>query len=74
MYAPVKSKVSVKMNLNKGTVDGVVQTTGESIGTLSPARYDDEKAMAIVQAFAPILDKDIENTQKSEVFDISASE
>lgn len=68
------SKVSVAAKLNNGTKDGKVQTLSLSIGTLNIDRYDDQKAMNIVNLLAPCLAKEIYEVQKTAVSVLSNSD
>ena len=69
------TKVSVVSKLNNGTKeDGKVQTLSLSLGTLDIDRYDDQKAMNIVNLLKPCLSKEVYEVQKVEVSVLSISE
>ena len=53
------SKVTVTAKLNNGTKDGKVQTVSVSLAGLNIDRYDDQKAMNIVNLLSPCLAKEV---------------
>ena len=53
------SKVTVTAKLNNGTKDGKVQTVSVSLANLNTDRYDDQKAMNIVNLLSPCLAKEV---------------
>lgn len=57
-------KVKVNAVLNMGLVDGVMKTKNMSIGSLSADRYNDDKAMAILDKVGPVIQPDINARQK----------
>ena len=61
------NRVSVAAKLNNGTKDGKVQTLSLSLGTLNTGRYDDQKAMNIINALESFFDKEIYERLKTEV-------
>ena len=61
------NKVSVAAQLNNGTQDGKVKTLSLSLGSLNVSRYDDQKAMNIVNLLEPCLSKPVYEVQKVEV-------
>ena len=61
------TKVRVSALLNNGTKDGKVQTISLSLGTLNTGRYDDQKAMNIVELLKPCLSKNVLETQETKV-------
>ena len=62
---PTVDKIKVNTQLYTGTKDGVRQHSNQSIGTLNPTRYDDDKAMNIIDAMKPILSKDVDAVSKT---------
>lgn len=68
------NKVSVAAKLNNGTKDGKVQTVSLSLGTLSKDRYDDQKAMNIVDLLKPCLSKNVLNVQETKVSLLTSGE
>jgi len=62
------TKVSVVAKLNNGTTEeGKLKTLSLSIGDLNIDRYDDQKAMNVVNLLRPCLAKDVYEVQKVEV-------
>ncbi len=61
------NKVSVTAQLNNGTKDGKVKTLSLSLGSLDVNRYDNQKAMNIVNALEPCLSKSVYEVLKVEV-------
>ncbi|MBQ7197076.1 MAG: hypothetical protein IJS40_06665 [Synergistaceae bacterium] len=61
------NKISVTAQLNNGTKDGKVKTLSLSLGTLNTNRYNDQKAMNIVNALEPCLSKSVYEVLKVEV-------
>ena len=60
------TKVTVTALLNNGTQDGKVKTLSLSLGSLNISRYDDQKAMNIINILEPCLSKPIYEVQKVE--------
>ena len=60
----VVNKISVNMKLNNGTKDGKTVTVSQTLPTMSLAAYDDEKAMAVIDAIAPCLEKSLNGVEK----------
>lgn len=67
--AVISNLKSVKVNpkLNNGTKDGKVKTLSISLGTIDVNRYDNQKAMNIVNALEPCLAKPVYEVIKTEV-------
>ena len=69
------TKVSVVAKLNNGmSEDGKVKTLSLSLGTMNVDRYDDQKAINIVELLKPCLAKEVYETQKVEVSTLSISD
>lgn len=68
------NKVSVAIKLDNGTKDGKVQTLSVSLGSLNTDRYDDQKAMNIVELLKPVLSKDVYNVQETKISILSDDE
>ncbi len=68
------SNISVSMKLNNGTRDGSVITESQSLGKMDIDRYDNQKAMNIVNAAQPILAKEIYEVQKTNTYVLSNSD
>ena len=68
------NRVSVSALLNNGTKDGKVQTISLSLGTLNTGRYDDQKAMNIIELLKPCLSKNVLSTQETKVSILSNGE
>ena len=66
-------RVSVAAKLNNGTKDGKVQTLNLSLGTLSTDRYDDQKAMNVVDLLKPVISKDVYTVQETKVSTLSSN-
>jgi len=68
------TKVSVVAKLNNGTsAEGKLKTLSLSIGDLNIDRYDDQKAMNVVNLLRPCLAKDVYEVQKVAVSVLSSS-
>jgi len=68
------SLVSVVCKLNNGTTDnGQLKTLDLSLGKMDIDRYDDDKAMAIVNLLRPCLAKDVVEVRKVAVSVLSSS-
>lgn len=68
------TKISVITKLNNGTTDdGKVKTLTVSLGDLNIDRYDDQKAMNIVNLLRPCLTKDVYEVQKTAISILSNS-
>ena len=67
------NRVSVAAKLNNGTKDGKVQTLNLSLGTLSTDRYDDQKAMNVVDLLKPVISKDVYTVQETKVSTLSSN-
>ncbi|MBR2207432.1 MAG: hypothetical protein IJ859_01330 [Synergistaceae bacterium] len=66
------TKVSVVVKLNNGTTeDDKVKTLSLNLGGLNIDRYEDQKAMNIVNLLTPCLAKDIYEVQKVAVSTLS---
>ena len=62
------NKVSVSLKLNNGTsATGAVKTVSISLGTLKKDAFNADKAMAIVGALTPCLNKTLVSVNKTEV-------
>lgn len=61
------NRVSVVARLNDGTKDDKVQTKSVSIGSLNIDRYDEQKAINIVELMKPVLSKDVYDVQETKV-------
>ena len=61
------SSVKVSAKLNNGTQDGKVKTISQNLGSLNINRYDDQKAINIVNLLEPCLSKPVYEVQKTEV-------
>ena len=74
MANSVLQKVSVSVKLNNGTdAQGNTKTVGISLGSLNKDSFDADKALAIVSALGPCLDKSVESVEKTEVSTITAA-
>lgn len=60
-------KIQVKMLLNNGTdpSTGEIRTVSVNLGTINPATYDADKAMAIAMAVENILTKPLYTLQET---------
>lgn len=67
MAVSTLSKVSVNVQLNNGTVDGKVRTLSVSLGNLDLTRYEDNKAMNIVNLLGQCVAKPVYRVQKTAV-------
>lgn len=68
------TKVSVTPKLNNGTTEeGKLKTLSLSIGELNIDRYDDDKAMNIVNLLRPCIAKDVYEVLKVAVSVLSSS-
>ena len=67
-------KVSVAAKLNNGTHDGKVQTVNESLPSLDINRYDDQKALNIIELLKPCLAKNVLQTQETKVSLLTAGD
>ncbi len=65
------SKVNVTIQLNNGTVDGIVRTLSVPLGQLDLTDYDDTKALNIANLLGECLEKPIYRVQKSVVYTLS---
>lgn len=65
--AVVSNLTSVRVNvkLNNGTVDGKVKTLNVGLGNLNVTRYEDDKAMNIVNALSPCMARSVYIVQKT---------
>lgn len=63
----VLEKVSVTMRLNDGTAGGKQKYVSSNLATLSTTRYNDQKAMDIVELMEPCLSKEVLAVKKTEV-------
>ena len=69
------TSVKVTMKLNNGlSEDGKVKTINQTLGSLNVDRYDDQKAMNIVELLEPCLAKEIYETVKNEQSTLSLSD
>ena len=60
----VTNKITVYMKLNNGTKDGKTVTVNQTLPTMSLAYYDDDKAMTVVDAISPCLEKTLNGVEK----------
>lgn len=67
----VLEKVSVTMRLDNGIVDGKQKYLTSNIATLSTTRYNDQKAMNIVELMKPCLSKSVLAIKKTEVSNLT---
>ena len=66
--------LSVSLKLNNGTTDsGTVKTTSVSLGTMSIANYNADKAMAIVGLLTPCLSKALVRVEKTSIDVLTAT-
>ena len=65
VYASLE-KVTINMILNNGMnyTTGEIKTVPIYLGTINPANYDPDKAMAIAQAIEPCLTKPLYHVQE----------
>ena len=66
-------KDSVNIQLNNGEADGKVKTVSVSLGSLSTQRYDDQKAVNIVNLLRPCLSKPVFAVKKVEVSSLKSA-
>ena len=72
MANSVLKKVSVSIKLDDGTdSQGNPKTVSVSLGSLSKDSFDADKALAIVDALEPCLNKSVSSVEKTEVSTIS---
>lgn len=67
-------KCTVTAKLNNGMKDDTVQTVNVSLPTCNIDRYNDQKAMNIVNLLAPCLSKSVYKVTKTEVSDMTNSD
>ena len=60
----IVNKISVNMKLNNGTKDGKTVTVNQALPTMSLAAYDDDKAMTVIDAITPCLEKTLNGVEK----------
>ena len=68
------NRVSVAAKLNNGTKDGKVQTLSLSLGSLNTDRYDDQKALNIVELLKPVISKSVYNVQETKISILSSED
>ncbi len=67
-------KVSVNVKLNNGTdSEGNQRTVTISLGTLSKDNFNADKALTVIAALEPCLDKALSAVEKVEVSTITAA-
>lgn len=73
MASSILQSVKVAVNLNNGTdSQGNTKTVALSMGSLNKNAFDADKALAIVSALGPVLDKSVEHVSKTEVSTIAS--
>ncbi|MBQ2615650.1 MAG: hypothetical protein IJG51_08490 [Synergistaceae bacterium] len=74
MANSVLKKVSVSIKLDDGQdSQGNPKTVSVSLGSLSKNSFDADKALAVVGALEPCLNKSISSIEKTEVSSLSAA-
>ena len=74
MATDILQSVKVAVNLNNGTdSQGNTKTVAISMGSLNKSTFDADKALAIVGAMGPVLDKSVEHVSKTEVSTITSA-
>lgn len=69
-----RTGVNVKAVLNMGLdANGNQKTSGLSLGRLSNTGYNDNGAMAIINALKPCLQRNVLQNQKTEKFDVNTA-
>lgn len=64
--------VGVSARLNDGTKDDKVQTKNISIGSLNIDRYDEQKAINIIELMKPVLSKEVYDVQETKISILSS--
>ncbi len=68
------TKVAVQLRLNNGTdSQGNVKTVGLSLGNLSTANYDADKALAVARLLSPCLTKTVSRVQEVKTSTLTAA-
>lgn len=70
----VLEKISVTMRLDDGQVGGNQKYVNSNLATLSTSRYNDQKAMNIVELMKPCLSKSVLAVKKTEVSNLVNNE
>ena len=66
-------KVTVNVQLNNGEVDGKVKTINTSLPKLSVDRYDDQKAVNIVNLYRSVASKPVFAVKKVETSSLKSA-
>lgn len=74
MASTLLQSVKVNAKLDDGTTSsGNPKTVNLSLGSLNKTTFNADKALAIVSALGPVLDKSVDSVEKTEVSEITAS-
>ena len=66
----LKSLIGRYLLYNGTTTSGATRTLNQSLGTLEPSNWDPDKALAIVSAIEPIVDKDVVALNAVKTYDV----